>query len=65
MENVIIKFLVIEVDGEAAFKFPYPSIGQERFEMMEAVLASNHTVRLVDTVQVGDIWNGTEFVTPS
>lgn len=61
MENVETKFVVIEVDGEAVLKFPFYSVGNERFEMMEAVLASNPVVRLVDNVEVGKVWNGTHY----
>jgi hypothetical protein len=66
MSEVVIKFLVVEVDGEAVLKYPFPVFqGGDNVGMMEAVLASDPILRLVDNVQVGDIWNGTEFVTPS
>lgn len=64
MENVETKFVVIEVDGEAVLKFPFPSVGTERFEMMEAILASNPVLRLVDNAEIGSIWNGTGYITP-
>jgi hypothetical protein len=32
--------------------------------MMEAVLASNPVLRLVDSVEIGDIWDGQNFVPP-
>lgn len=64
MENVETKFVVIEVDGEAVLKFPFHSVGNERFEMMEAILASNPVIRLVDSAEIGSIWNGTEYITP-
>ena len=66
MDNAIIKVLVIEIEGEAVYKLPFPSIADgSRFEMMEAMLASNPTIRLVDNANIGDIWNGTEFIAPS
>jgi hypothetical protein len=61
MENVETKFVVIEVEGEAVLKFPFHSVGNDRFEMMDAVLASNPVVRLVDNVEVGNTWNGTQY----
>jgi hypothetical protein len=64
MENVEIKFVVIEVEGEAVLKFPFPSVGNERFEMMEAILASNPVLRLVDDAEIGGNWNGTGYVKP-
>ena len=64
MDDVIIKKLVVEVDGEAALVFVVPSLADgARFTMIEAVLASNPVLRLVDNAEIGDIWNGTEFVT--
>lgn len=66
MENVIMKILVVEADGEAILRFPVASTSNDsNFEMMEAVLASNPTLRLVDSANIGDIWNGTEFIAPS
>lgn len=64
MENVETKFIVIEVDGEAVLKFPFHSIGNERFEMMEAILASNPVLRLVDNAEIGGNWNGVGYVRP-
>jgi hypothetical protein len=64
MENVETKFIVIEVDGEAVLKFSFPSVGNERFEMMEAILASNPVIRLVDNAEIGGNWNGTGYVKP-
>jgi hypothetical protein len=65
MDDVIIKKLVVEVDGEAVLVFVVPSLADgERFAMIEAVLASNPILRLVDNAEVGGIWNGTAFVTP-
>ena len=62
MNDAVIKFLVVEVGGEAVLKLPFPSIADgSRFEMMEAILASNPVLRLVDSVEVGDIWNGTRY----
>lgn len=64
MENVLVKYLIIEVEGEAILRFPVISLPDNgRFEMMEAILASNPTCRLVDNVQIGQVWNGTEYVT--
>ena len=31
------------------------------FEMMEAILASNPVLRLVDNANIGDIWDGQTF----
>jgi hypothetical protein len=65
MENVTMKFLVVEADGEAVLRFPIASTPNDsNFEMMEAVLASNPVLRLVDSVEVGDIWNGTRYSNP-
>lgn len=62
MDNVAIKFLVVEVDGEAVLRYPF-SIFQDgdNLEMMEAILASNPVLRLVDNVNIGDIWDGQTF----
>ena len=63
MDNVIMKFLIVETDGEAVLKFPFPSLADGlRFEMLEAVLASNPVLRLVDDAQIGDIWDGQNYV---
>ena len=65
MDNVIIKFLVVEVDGEAVLKYPFPVFqGGDNIEMMEAVIASNPVLRIVDNAEIGDIWDGQNFVTP-
>jgi len=65
MDEVISKWLVIEADGEAALRFPIASLPDgERFNMIEAVLSSNPTVRLVDKVEIGDVWNGSTYTTP-
>ena len=65
MDDVLIKFIVIEVDGEAAYKIPFPSISDgSRFEMMEAILASNPVLRLVDDAEIGGIWNGEGYIKP-
>ena len=65
MENITMKFLVVEADGEAVLRFPIMSTPTDlNFEMMEAVLASNPVLRLVDSVEIGDIWDGQNFVTP-
>ena len=63
MSDVAIKFLVVEVDGEAVLKYPFPVFqGGDNLQMMEAVLASNPVLRLVDSVEIGDIWDGQNFV---
>jgi hypothetical protein len=65
MSDVAIKFLVVEVDGEAVLKYPFPVFqGGDNLQMMEAVLASNPVLRLVDSVEIGDIWDGQNFVPP-
>ena len=65
MDNVIIKFLVVEVDGEAVLKYPFPVFqGGDNVAMMEAVIASNPVLRIVDNAEIGDIWDGQNFVTP-
>ena len=65
MDNVIIKFLVVEVDGEAVLKYPFPVFqGGDNVEMMEAVIASNPVLRIVDSVEVGYIWDGQNFNPP-
>lgn len=65
MDDVVIKFLVIEADGEAVLKYPFIVYKDgNNLEMMEAVLASNPVLRLVDSVEVGDIWNGTRYSNP-
>lgn len=63
MDNVVeTKWIVIEVDGEAVLRFQVSSINNgERFEMINAVLASNPVLRLVDSVEIGKVWNGTEY----
>jgi len=65
MSDVAIKFLVVEVDGEAVLKYPFPVFQDgDNFEMMEAILASSPVIRIVDSVEIGDIWDGQNFVTP-
>jgi hypothetical protein len=65
MDDVVIKFLVVEVDGEAVLKYPFPVFqGGDNVEMMEAVLASSPVLRLVDSVEIGHIWDGQNFVPP-
>ena len=65
MSDISIKKLVIEVDGEAAMVFTVPSVNNgERFQMVEAALASNPVLRFVDTAEVGDVWDGTTFTPP-
>ena len=65
MDNVIIKFLVVEVDGEAVLKYPFPVFqGGDNIEMMEAVIASNPVLRIVDNAEIGDIWDGQNFTPP-
>jgi hypothetical protein len=63
MDNVILKFLVVEVDGEAVLKYSFPVFeGGDNLQMMEAVLASSPVLRIVDSVEIGDIWDGQNFV---
>lgn len=58
-----IKYLVVDVDGEAVLKFVIPSSADgSNFEMLNAVIASNPTLRLVDSAQIGGIWDGTRYV---
>jgi hypothetical protein len=65
MSEITIKFLVVEVDGEAVLKYPFPVFeGGDNVEMMEAILASSPVIRLVDSVEIGDIWDGQNFVHP-
>jgi hypothetical protein len=64
MDDVILKFLVVEADGEAVLKYPINANNINNMEMIEAVLASNPVLRLVDSVEVGDIWNGTRYSNP-
>ena len=62
MNEVLVKYLVIEVDGEVVTLFQIPSLSDgARFEMIEAALASNPVLRLVDHAAVGNTWNGTEY----
>lgn len=62
MDNITIKFLIVEVDGEAVLRFPIMSTSNDsNFEMMEAILASNPVLRLVDNANIGDIWDGQTF----
>lgn len=62
MDNVRIKYLVVEVDGEATISFPIPELdGTDRHEMIQAIIDSNPTLRLVDHVAHGGIWNGLEY----
>ena len=57
------RYLVVDVDGEAVLKFPVLSVPpQNNFEMVTAILDSNPTLRLVDSVQIGDTWDGTRYV---
>lgn len=65
MDNVILKHIIIEVDGEAVLKYPFPVFeGGENLEMMEAILASSPVLRIVDNAEIGDIWDGQNFVSP-
>lgn len=64
MENQFeVKYIVVDVDGEAILKFPvYRLPNQINFEMVEAIIASNPTLRFVDNAQIGGIWDGTRYV---
>ena len=65
MDDVILKHIIIEVDGEAVLKYPFPVYKDgNNLEMVEAVLASNPVIRLVDDADIGDIWNGTRYSNP-
>lgn len=65
MDNVIMKYVVLDVDGEATTIFPVPSVdGGTRHEMLAAIIASNPVVRLVDVAEFGGVWNGTGYVKP-
>ena len=65
MNNVAIKLIVFEVDGEAVLKYPFPVFeGGDNIEMMEAILASNPVLRIVDNAEIGDIWDGQNFTPP-
>jgi hypothetical protein len=64
-DGVIVKFLIVDVDGEAVFRFPLHSMPDGgMFEMLEAILASNPVLRLVDDAKIGDTWDGQNYVTP-
>jgi len=64
-DGVIVKFLIVDVDGEAVFRFPFHSMsGSDNFEMIEAVLTSNPVLRLVDDAKIGDMWDGQNYVSP-
>lgn len=66
MDDVTLKFLVVEVDNEAVLKYPIPIFQDgNNLEMMEAVLASNPILRIVDNVNVGDIWLGSGYAPPA
>jgi hypothetical protein len=65
MDNVILKFLVVEVDGEAVLKYPFPIFADgENLEMMEAILSSNPVLHIVESVEIGDTWDGQNFISP-
>lgn len=58
-----VKYLVVDVDGEAVLNFTvYQMPGQNNFEMVESILASNPTLRFVDSAQVGNTWDGEGYV---
>jgi hypothetical protein len=65
MSEVTIKFLVVEVDGEAVLKYPFPIFQDgDNLEMMEAILSSNPVLRIVESVEIGDTWDGQNFISP-
>lgn len=47
--DAIIKFLILEVEGEVALRIPIASLPDgTRFEELESIIASNPTIKLVD-----------------
>lgn len=59
MNELLVKYFVIEVEGEVAKTFPCASMPDgSMFELIEAALSSNPVFRLVDKAHVGEIWNG-------
>jgi hypothetical protein len=65
-ENLSTKYIVFTVDNEAVLRFMIISDETgSNFERTEAILASNPVIRFVDDVNLGDVWNGTEYTTPA
>jgi hypothetical protein len=65
-ENLSTKYIVFTVDNEAVLKFIIISDEtKSNFERTEAILASNPVIHFVDDVNLGDVWNGTDFTPPA
>lgn len=63
MNDQVMKFIVVDVDGEAVLRFPvFPVADSENLNRTEAIIASNPILRLVDNVEIGAMWNGTEYI---
>ena len=66
MDEALIKYLTIEVEGEVVTLFQIASLPDgARFEMIEAAINSNPVLRLVDKASVGDTWDGNGYTNPS
>lgn len=62
MTDAVKKYLTLEVDGEVAALFPIVSLPDGgRFDMIEAIIASNPVLRLVDSAEVGQQWDGSKY----
>ena len=65
MSNTVLKWLIIDVGGEAVLKYPFPvHEGSSKLEMIEAIITSNPVLRIVDNAEIGDIWDGQNFTPP-
>lgn len=66
MDDVTVKLLIIEVDNEAVLKYPIPIFKNgEGMERLEAILASNPIIRIVDSAEIGDVWDGQKYSSPT
>jgi hypothetical protein len=64
--QILKKYLVLDIEGEAAMVFMIMSLPDAgNFQMVEAVLQSNPTMRFVDKAEVGQVWNGTQYTAPA
>lgn len=62
MSEAVKKYLTLEVDGEVATLFAVVSLPDGgRFDMIEAIIASNPVLRLVDSAEVGQRWDGSKY----